>query len=163
MYTNAHETQQFPPTSAHHPPYSHPTRSSPPTKSSRQATPDSMRQGRVRLEGAHEAVVGRGRPLVISTNSRRVAQDEVGDHAPKDDAAVVVEVRPVPLGEVVRLRGRLPDGVDVGERGLVQVDVGRRRRLGRRDGREALVVQRVGRVVGGCEDAPREGRREELG
>lgn len=133
------------------------------TDSSRLATPDSMRQRLVRLEGAHKAVVSRGGPLVVGADGRRVAQDQVGDHAPEHDAAVVVEVRPVALGEVVRLRGLVADGVDEGERRLVQVDVGGGRRLGRRDGREALVVQRVGRVVLGREDAPCEGGREELG
>lgn len=130
---------------------------------SRLATPNSMRQGLVRLERTHKAVVSRGGPLVVGADGRRVAQDEVGDHAPEHDAAVVVEVRPVALGEVVHLRGLIADGVDEGERRLVQVDVGGRRRLGRRDGREALVVQGVGRVVLGCEDAPCEGRCEELG
>lgn len=122
-----------------------------------------MRQSLVRVERRNKAVIRRGRPLVIRTNDRRVAQDQVRDHAAKDDAAVVVEVRPVVGGEVVHLGRRLADGVDELQRRLIQVNVRRRRRLGRRDGRQPLVVQRVGRVVRGSEDAPCEGRREELG
>lgn len=122
-----------------------------------------MRQSLVRLKRIYKAVVSRRGPLVISADSRRVAQDQVGDHAPEHDASVVVEVRPVSVGEVVRLRGLLADGVDERERRLVQVDVRGRRRLGRRDGREALVVQGVRGVVLGCEDSSCEGRREELG
>ena len=71
-----------------------------------------MRKGLVRLERVHVAVVSRGCPLVISADGRRVAQDQVGDHAAEDDAAVVVEVRPVVGGEVVLLRGGVSDGVD---------------------------------------------------
>lgn len=93
-----------------------------------------MRQSRVRVERIHKAVVSRRRPLVIGADSRRVAQDQVRNHAPEDNAAVVVEVRPVVRGEVVLLRGFVADGVHERERRLVQVDIGRRRRLGRRDG-----------------------------
>ena len=95
----------------------------PRAKSSRQPTPDSMRQGLVRVERVHEAVVSSRRPLVVGADGRRVAQYQVGDHAPEHDAAVVVEVRPVVGGEVVLLRGVLADGVDERERRLVQVDV----------------------------------------
>lgn len=134
----------------------------PQTESSRQAAPNSVCQSLVRIERIHKAVVSRRGPLVIRADSRRVAEDQVRNHAPKDNTAVVVEVRPVVRGEVVLLRGLIADGVDERERRLVQVDIWRRRRLGRGDGSQALVVQRVGCVVLGCEDAPCEGRCEEL-
>lgn len=88
-----------------------------------------MRQSLIRLKSINKAVVSRGRPLVIGADGRRVAQDQVGDHAPEHDAAVVVEVRPVVGREVVLLRRGVADRVDEREGRLVQVDVGRRRRL----------------------------------
>lgn len=106
-----------------------------------------MAQRLVALERTHKAIVSRGRPLVVRADGGRVAQHEVRHHAPKHDAAVVVEVRPVVGGEVVRLRGVLADGVDERDRGLVQVDVRGPRGLGGCDGAQALVVQRVGYVV----------------
>lgn len=84
-----------------------------------------MRQRRIRLKRIHKAVISRRRPLVIRADGRRVAQDQVGDHAPEHDAAVVVEVRVVVGREVVLLRRGVADRVDERERRLVQVDVGR--------------------------------------
>lgn len=94
------------------------------------------------------------------------ADDEIRHHASEDDLAPEVEMRHILtiVAPVVRPRGVAADGVDVGQARAVEVDDGRARHVGRLDGRQALVVQRVRGVVRICgEDAAREGRDEELG
>lgn len=75
-----------------------------------------------------------------------------------------VQVRAVAGAPVVGLGGLLADGVDVVAAGGVEVDEGGGGAEAARDlrRRRALLPQRVGRVVRRREDAPRQGRGEDL-
>lgn len=78
-------------------------------------------------------------------------QQQIRQHTTEDDTAPVIQVRAVVLHQVVDLRRALPNGVDVIDAGLVQVEIRGVGGLGSRDGSEALVVQRVRDFVLGCE------------
>lgn len=120
-------------------------------RSSSHPGPDQVTQRLVRAKVRSKAPGRRPVRPAPGRNGRHMAQHQIGHHPPKDHGAMRVQVRAVAGDEVVRVRGVHADVVDVGEAGLVEVDVLRAGRGGRGDGGPGLVGEAV------CDEACRRG------